>query len=71
MSRTFRGPDRQIRVRSIKKASPDPARVARILVAYAQAQREKETALEARRLARLKRGAGPSSVDKPTKGDAA
>lgn len=71
MSRTFRGPDRQIRVRSIRKPNPDPARFARILVDYARAQKEKEAEVEARRIVRLARRVVPSPPDTPSKGDAA
>jgi hypothetical protein len=48
MSRTFHNGDRRIRVHGIKKDPPDLRRIARALIAFAQAEAEAEAERQAK-----------------------
>ena len=65
MSRTFHNGERRIRVRGIRKDPPDLRRLARALIALAEAQAEADAQAEDARLQRCdtKRPKAQSSVD--------
>ncbi len=54
MSRTFRHDDSHIRVRGVRKDPPDLRRLARALIALAEAQAESEAEAEAQARAELR-----------------
>ncbi len=64
MSRTYHQGDRRIRVRGVKKDPPDLRRIARALIAFAQAEAEAEAQRQAEDVGPDKSKANP--LDTPS-----
>ncbi len=64
MSRTYHNGDRRIRVRGAKKDPPDLRRIARALIAFAQAEAEAEAERQAKR--RKLEGSQSRAVETPS-----